>query len=117
MNENERIERLREKLYKAIDEEGVNSPLAYKISQRIDKLINQQYRNEIEYPYGAIIKEYYYKSYEHLKKLTKEYGVFPKIKEWNKYASEMNLLCHISIEYISGLNWNQLEKIIYLEIK
>lgn len=117
MNVNERIERLREKLYITIDKYGVSSPEAYKISMRIDKLINQQHSNEIEYPYGAELKDLYYISYAHLKKITKEYGEFPTVKQWSKYANETGLLMSVSIEYISGLNWNNLRDLILLELK
>lgn len=55
--------------------------------------------------------EYYDKSYSELKDITKELKKFPTVKEWNKYAKENNFLCHLSLEYISKLDWN------YLQIK
>lgn len=116
MNENERIEKLRQKLYKFINEFGTLAPETQMISKRLDKMIDDQFKNEVEYPYGAELKECYYESYRHLKNLTREYGEFPKTKEWNKYAYENNLLCHISIEYISNRSWNELRDYIVLEI-
>lgn len=117
MNKNERVERLREKLYKAIDEEGISSAAVYKISQKIDKLVNEQYSREIAYPENSIIKENYYLCMEIIKRLTKEFGGFPTVKSWNHYAEANNLLSNISIEYISGMNWSKLEKYIKKEIK
>lgn len=117
MNYNEKLERLRMKLYKTIDERGLDAPETQRISERLDKLINEQHSHEIEYPYGAELKELYYISYAHLKKITKEYGEFPTIKQWTKYAKEMGLLTSVSIEYISGINWNNLRDLILLELK
>ena len=54
---------------------------------------------------------YYEKSYEALKNMTQQLERFPTVREWNNYARENNYLCHISLEYISKLDWN------YLQIK
>lgn len=117
MNVNDKLERLRMKLYKAIDEYGLDGEETKKISVKLDKLINEQHSHEVEYPYGAILKEQYYISYIHLKKITKEFGEFPTVKQWSKYAKENILLNSVAIEYISGLNWNNLRDQIILELK
>ena len=117
MNRNDKLERAREKLHQAIDEYGINSLEVQKISKRLDKLINEQYQHEVEYPEGSDLKENYYKCIDILKETVKDTGHFPTVKEWNKYAYSNRLLSHISIEYISKMNWSKLEKYIRLEIK
>ena len=117
MNYNDKLERLRMKLYKTIDERGLDAPETQRISERLDRLIIEQYEHEIEYPYGSDIKEAYYRSIQILKDTTKDTGHFPAFKEWNTYAYKNNLLCHLSIEYISKMNWCLLEKYIRLQIK
>lgn len=117
MNINEKLERLRMKLHRSIDKNGLSAEYTKDLSQKLDKLINEQYEHEVQYPYGAALKELYYESYDELKKITKEYGEFPTIKQWTKYAKEMGLLTCVSIEYISKMNWNELEKHIKLQIK
>lgn len=117
MTRNEKIENLREKLYEKIEKFGVNSEEAMKISVKIDKLINEQYENEKQYPECNNIKETYYKCIEILKETLKETGSFPTVKSWDKYAFNNNLLSHISIEHICNMNWSKLEKYIQLQIK
>lgn len=117
MNRNDKLERAREKLHQAIDEYGINSLEVQKISKRLDKLINEQYQHEVEYPEGSELKENYYKCIDILKYTLLETGEFPSVKDWNKYAKENFLLNHVSIEYISGMNWKKLKEFIRLEIK
>ena len=117
MNKSEKLERLREKLHKSIDKHGLNAPETRKISVKLDKLINEQYEHEVEYPVASEIKDSYYKSIEVLKETVKDTGHFPCVSEWNKYAAENGLLSHISIEYIMRMNWSELDKYIRQEIK
>lgn len=117
MNRNDRLEREREKLYKAIDKCGLNSEEVQKISKRIDKLINEQYEHERQYPECNDMKENYYRCIEILKETVKDTGHFPSVKEWNRYAYNNFLLSNISIEYIAKMNWSRLEKYINKEIK
>lgn len=117
MNVNDKLERLRMKLYKAIDEYGLDAEETKRLSVKLDKLINEQYEHEVEYPVGSDMKESYYKCIQILKDTVKDTGHFPTVKEWDKYAYKNYLLRHISIEYISKMNWCKLEKYIRLQIK
>ena len=65
----------------------------------------------VEYPKENAFFECYKKSYLELRKITEDFKKFPNVEEWNKYAKENNLLSHVSMEYISKLNWK------YLKIK
>ena len=113
MKNSENIDSLRKKLYKSIDENGINAEQTMKISKELDKLI-QEYFNKInKEPIG---KTNYDIAYNNLKKVTKQFGEFPTVKGWNKYAIENNLLSSNSMEYISGLNWNKLRRKIFSEI-
>lgn len=108
-----RIKKLRIKLEKAIEEKGLNSNEVRELSDKIDKLINEyeQSIKIVEYPNNSLMLEYYKKSYAELKKITEDFKKFPSVAEWNFYAKENDLLSHVSMEYISKLNWN------YLRIK
>lgn len=108
-----RIKKLRIKLEKAIEEKGLNSNEVRELSDKIDKLINEyeQSIKIVEYPNNSLMLEYYKKSYAELKKITEDFKKFPSVAEWNYYAKENGLLSHVSMEYISKLNWN------YLRIK
>lgn len=111
-----RIERLREKLHEKLNSYDTLSPEVCKISQRLDKLINKHYETEVPYPINSSMKTYYYTSYNHLLNLTKDLSEFPTVKLWDEYAVKNNLLGHISMEFISGMNWNNLRDYILLEI-
>ena len=50
----------------------------------------------------------YVESINAIEKITQDFGEFPSIPEWNKYAKEKDLLNSESIKYISGLNWHDL---------
>lgn len=117
MSPNSKIERFREKLNKALENFKRNSPEVYKMSQKMDKLINHYYETEVQYPTNSMMPTYYYTSYKHLADLIKETGEFPTIKEWDEYAMKNILLSHVSIEYISGMNWHKLRDYMLQEIK
>ncbi len=112
-DEMKKIRNLRNKLHKSIQKNGLNSETTRKISDEMDTLINEYYNNveKTEYPKDSEMIEYYNKSYNALKDITKELKKFPTVKEWSQYAKENNYLCHLSLEYISKLDWN------YLQIK
>lgn len=116
MNNNERLERVRKKLNKVIEEGGTMKLETQLLSRRADRLISEQMRDEKQYPYNSEMKECYYESYRHLSNLTREFAEFPTTKEWNKYAKEKTLLSHLSMEYISGKSWNKLRDHILLEL-
>lgn len=58
----------------------------------------------------------YLVAYTKLVQLTNQFGEFPTTKAWNKYAEENMYLSNKSIEYISGLDWNNLRKKVFAEI-
>lgn len=108
-----KIKKARLELEESIKKNGINSFETRKISDEIDKLINEYEKsaNIVIYPNNSEMKAYYDKSYNALKKITDDFKKFPTVEEWNYYAKENNLLSNVSLEYISKLNWN------YLKIK
>ncbi len=108
-----KISSLRKKLHKSIDKSGLDSKETREISNQMDKLIKQYYDSikETEYPDFSDMYLYYKKSYKALKNVTEQLERFPTVQEWTKFAKENNFLSHVSLEYISKLNWK------YLEIK
>lgn len=106
-----KISSLRKKLDKSIEKYGLNSDETAQISNEMDKLIKEYYSNikTVEYPELSDMIVYYKKSYNMLKHVTLQLKKFPTISEWNTFAKENNALSHISLEYISKLNWNYLE--------
>lgn len=114
----QKIERLREKLHEAIDKYGINSNETAEISKKIDKEIDKYYNeeNKKEYPEWSNTPMYFEESYKLLKKVTKEFGEFPTVGGWNKYAKEYNLFSAVSIEYITGLDWNHLRVKVKKEV-
>lgn len=75
-----KIEKLRGKLHKSINKNGLNSEETQKISREVDKLVNKYYKKEQQYQEnkGALSEEYK-EAYEELKKLTKQFGEFPSV--------------------------------------
>ena len=113
-----RIKSLRNKLHKSIKKHGVNAEETRKISDEMDKLINEYYDNiqRIGYPADSEMKVYYEQSYKQLKIVTQQLESFPSVQEWNKFAKENCLLSSISMQYISKLNWNYLRTKILREL-
>ena len=103
-----RIRNLRNKLHESIKKNGLDSDKTRKISDEMDKLINEYYDNiqQIEYPTDSEMKVYYEQSYKQLKIVTQQLERFPSTQEWNKFAKENCLLSSMSMQYISKLNWN-----------
>lgn len=97
------VERLRKKLYDAIDEYGINSKEVYKVSIKMDKILNKRGYDDKNLMYNKYLDSMY-----ELRKITNLFAKFPTIDEWNKYAKENMLLNSESIKYISGLDWNKL---------
>lgn len=54
------------------------------------------------------MKKAYKQAIKVLKKIAKTEGGFPTVAKWNQLAKENHYLSHVSIEYISGLNWHGL---------
>lgn len=113
-----RIKSLRNKLHKSIKKHGVNAEETRKISDEMDKLINEYYNNiqRISYPADSEMKVYYEQSYKQLKIVTQQLERFPSIQEWNQIAKEKYLLSSTSMQYISKLNWNYLRTKILREL-
>lgn len=113
-----RIKSLRNKLHKSIKKYGVNAEETRKMSDEMDKLINEYYDNiqQIEYPTDSEMKVYYEQSYKQLKIVTQQLERFPSTQEWNKFAKENCLLSSMSMQYISKLNWNYLRAKVLREL-
>lgn len=113
-----RIKSLRNKLHKSIKKHGVNAEETRKISDEMDKLINEYYNNiqRISYPTDSEMRLYYEQSYKQLKIVTQQLERFPSIQEWNQIAKEKYLLSSTSMQYISKLNWNYLRTKILREL-
>ena len=101
MNE---VEELRKKLHEAIGEYGINSKEVYKLSIKMDKLLNKRGYNDKNLMYNKYLDSMY-----ELRKITNLFAKFPTIDEWNKYAKENMLLNSESIKFMSGLNWHKLK--------
>lgn len=109
-----KIRRLRKKLHSNIEKYGINSEETRNISLCLDELINEYNKQQQIFDKDNNMKKAYEASIEKLKQIIKEFGEFPSVNEWNKYAKENVLLSSESIKYISHLNWNELrEKLIY----
>lgn len=113
-----RIRSLRNKLHKSIKKHGVNAEETRKISDEMDKLINEYYDNiqRISYPSDSEMRLYYEQSYRAMKTTTQQLERFPSIQEWNQIAKEKYLLSSTSMQYISKLNWNYLRAKILREL-
>ncbi len=113
-----KIRSLRNKLHKSIKKNGLDSDETRKISDEMDKLINEYYDNiqRISYPSDSEMKIYYEYSYKQLKIVTQQLERFPSVQEWNKFAKENVLLSSMSMQYISKLNWNYLRTKILREL-
>lgn len=113
-----RIRSLRNKLHKSIKNSGLDSNETRRISDEMDKLINEYYDNiqQIEYPSDSEMRLYYEQSYRAMKTTTQQLERFPSIQEWNQIAKEKYLLSSTSIQYISKLNWNYLRTKILREL-
>lgn len=113
-----RIKSLRNKLHKSIKKHGVSAEETRKISDEMDKLINEYYDNiqQIEYSADSEMRVYYEQSYKKLKLVTQQLERFPSVQEWNKFAKENVLLSSMSLQYISKLNWNYLRTKILREL-
>lgn len=113
-----KIRSLRNKLHKSIKKNGLDSDETRKISDEMDKLINEYYDNiqRISYPTDSEMRLYYEQSYRAMKTTTQQLERFPSIQEWNKFAKENCLLSSMSMQYISKLNWNYLRAKVLREL-
>lgn len=113
-----KIRSLRNKLHKSIKKNGLDSDETRKISDEMDKLINEYYDNiqRISYPTDSEMRLYYEQSYRAMKTTTQQLERFPSIQEWNQIAKEKYLLSSTSMQYISKLNWNYLRAKVLREL-
>ena len=90
-----KIRGIRKKLHKAISKYGLNSEETRKLSDDIDKKINEYYKSieQIKYPKNSKMYEYKQKSYNAIKEITIKNRKFPTVKQWNKIAKEASKQC------------------------
>ena len=114
-----RIEKLRKKLNFCIEKEGINSKRVRRLSIQIDYWLNQFEKQKYpifkNYEKNTKMFENYKKSYKALEEFTKQKKDFLTIEEWNHFAKEHHYLNHISIQYISGLDWHRLRGMVLVE--
>lgn len=93
---------------------GTEAEETKRISVEMDNLINEYYENKkvTGDPEWSNFEE----SYKALKKVTKEFNEFPTTHAWSKYAQENNYLNCVTMQCISGLDWNKLRDKIKAEI-
>ena len=119
-----KIEKLRYKLHESIEENGLNSEKTIKLNDEINELINLYYatkddnyiKSQKDYPLDSEIWQTYQISYTELRNTTIDLKQFPSTKKWNEFAKINNYLNFQSIEYISGLSWNEIREKILKEI-
>lgn len=115
-----RIKRLQKKLDQEVKINGINSKKARRYSIQIDFLINKYYNVEYplekKYEQNSELYRYYKTSFNKLKQLTRDFSKFPTTEEWNHFAKEHHYLNHVSMQYISGLDWHRLRDVILSEI-
>lgn len=119
-----KIEKIRNKLHREIEESGIKSDETMKLSDEINELINLYYatkdetytKNQKDYPKDSEVWQTYQKSYIELRNNTIELRQFPSTTKWNAFAKVSNYLNCQSIEYISGLTWNEMRERILKEI-
>lgn len=115
-----RIEKLKKKLDQEIKINGLDSKKARRYSIQIDFLLNKYYKQEYpaekRYEQNSIMYRYYKISFNKLKQLTRDFSKFPTTEEWNHFAKEHHYLNHVSMQYISGLDWHKLRDVILSEI-
>lgn len=109
-NNLKKIKGIRKKLDKDILQYGLNSKEIRKISDDIDKKINEYYESiePIKYPINNKMDMYRKESYEALKEIVIKNKKFPTVAQWNKIAKKNKYLSHISLEYVMKTNWNDL---------
>lgn len=120
-----KIEEERNKLYKTITKNGINSAKTIKMSKDLNNLIVQYYSEFAEelYIQEQVAKKECKKTYEDLyeqyliaktklKELYIQNKKFPTVEEWNRYAKKYNYLNNVTMEYISKQSWHDLRYII-----
>ncbi len=83
-----KIEKLREKLHKSINENGLNSKETQKISKEVDKLVNEYYKQDKKYEEDNEMLIAFNKSIEALKQLTIDLRRFFKCKNLDRICEK-----------------------------
>lgn len=105
----EKIEKERESLNESIKKNGLHSEITRLVSLRMDKLINRYYHSPRLYPEWSDMYIRYRASIEKLRQISKEFGKFPSVKEWNHFVSDNPYyLSNTSMQYISSMDWNSI---------
>lgn len=112
------IEKIRKKLHQAVVKYGLSSIETRKLNAQIHDWILLYQKNKDSsiflkqrfYAKDQFFYRIYQESYQQLKEITKKNKKFLTTKQWNQYAYQNQLLSNISIQFISGENWNQLRK-------
>lgn len=112
------IRKCRKKLNDSVIKNGIQSFATRKLSDKMDDLINNYYKSVevVHFPDNSKMKDYYKRSCDEIKSITKELNKFPTISQWNQHAKENNLLSSASLQYITKLDWNYLRAKISKEI-
>ncbi len=114
-----RIKKLRKKLNVSIKKNGLKAEETKQISHEINTTINEYYTSIkiTRYPENSKMKKFYEQSYIALKQLTSEQKKFPTTQEWNAHAKQRGYAMHITLEYMSQLEWNYLQIRVERELK
>lgn len=112
------IRKMQKKLNDSIIKNGINSQKTRQISLKIDGLVNEYYASieTVKFPPWSNSGYHYKLAYNILKDVTLMNNKFPTIEEWNKIAKERVLFSAVSLQYISGLNWNYLRAKVEKEL-
>ena len=95
----------------AIKKKGIHDEETTNLSEEMNLLVNEYEREHSRIRFDSNMEIFYKISYKALKEKTKNENKFPGVTEWDKFAMANNYLSHVSLEYISKLNWK------YLKIK
>lgn len=91
------ISKLRRKLYKMIQEYGINSEEAYQTSIELDNEIDKYIYNGMKYHYERSLIE--------LEKYINKKGDKLTAEEWNKHAKKYHFLSTESMKYIGNIEF------------
>lgn len=119
------IRQMRKKLYKKIDQYGLQAEETKQVNNMLQNLINDYYivvherykQNPKLYPTENKLYAWSQESYQMLKNMTKQQGGFPTVKEWNQFAQTQNYISSQGLEYILGCDWNKIRVRILREIE
>ena len=88
---------------------GIRIKRIKNLDEKLDIIIEKYYKHEVHF-------SPYINSKNKLIRMIIEEG-FPMVSEWNTIAMEEGYFSHVSLEYISGFNWKQLQRELKKELK